>query len=390
MRTCDKISFCIKEKFYLQEKMARILIKDVSKRYGEVLAVKDMNLDVKDKEFIVLVGPSGCGKSTTLRMIAGLEVITTGEIYIGDRLINEVPPKDRKVAMVFQEYALYPHMTAYDNIAFGLKVRHESRKEIDKRVRRAAQMLELTELLDRKPGLLSGGERQRVALSRAIVRNPDVFLFDEPLSNLDAKLRTQARNDLIKLHRRLGVTSVYVTHDQTEAMTMGDRVAVLSHGVIQQIGAPGELYDHPQNKHVAGFIGSPAMNFIESKLVKKDGKIWIDGKGFMIKVPDNYIPLIEGYINKEVIFGIRPENVSLGRASFPSNEENTISAVVEMIEPLGTETVVHLTTPNPGNHTFISLSGREAIRLRRGEKVKVIFNLNKMHAFEKDTEKAIM
>jgi len=370
--------------------MARVLIKDVSKRYGEVLAVKDMNLDAKDKEFIVLVGPSGCGKSTTLRMIAGLEVITSGEIYIGDRLINEVPPKDRKVAMVFQEYALYPHMTAYDNIAFGMKVRHESRKEIDKRVRRAAQMLELTELLDRKPGLLSGGERQRVALSRAIVRNPDVFLFDEPLSNLDAKLRTQARNDLIKLHRRLGVTSIYVTHDQTEAMTMGDRVAVLSHGIIQQVGTPGELYDHPQNKHVAGFIGSPAMNFIDCKLVRKDGKIWIDGKGFMIKVPDNYIPLIEGYINKEVIFGIRPENVYWGQAPFPSNEENTISAVVEMIEPLGTETVVHLTTPNPGNHAFISLTGREAIRLRRGQKVKVTFNLSKMHVFEKDTEKAIM
>jgi len=370
--------------------MARVLIKDVSKRYGEVLAVKDMNLDVKDREFIVLVGPSGCGKSTTLRMIAGLEVITSGEIYIGDRLINDVPPKDRKVAMVFQEYALYPHMTAYDNIAFGLKVRHESRREIDKKVRRAAQMLELTELLDRKPGLLSGGERQRVALCRAIVRNPDVFLFDEPLSNLDAKLRTQARNDLIKLHRRLGVTSIYVTHDQTEAMTMGDRVAVLSHGVIQQVGTPGELYDHPQNKHVAGFIGSPAMNFIECKLVKKDGKIWIDGKGFTVKVPDNYIPLTESFINKEIIFGIRPENVYIGRAPVSSNEENTIPAVVEMVEPLGTEVVVHLTSPDPGKHGFISLSGREALRLRRGERIKVIFDLSKMHAFEKDTEKAIM
>lgn len=370
--------------------MARVLIKDVSKRYGEVLAVKDMNLDVKDREFIVLVGPSGCGKSTTLRMIAGLEVITSGQIYIGDRLINDVPPKDRKVAMVFQEYALYPHMTAYDNIAFGLKVRHESRREIDKKVRRAAQMLELTELLDRKPALLSGGERQRVALCRAIVRNPDVFLFDEPLSNLDAKLRTQARNDLIKLHRRLGVTSIYVTHDQTEAMTMGDRVAVLSHGVIQQVGTPGELYDHPQNKHVAGFIGSPAMNFIECKLVKKDGKIWIDGKGFTVKVPDNYIPLTESFINKEIIFGIRPENVYIGRAPVSSNEENTIPAVVEMVEPLGTEVVVHLTSPDPGKHGFISLSGREALRLRRGERIKVIFDLSKMHAFEKDTEKAIM
>ena len=369
--------------------MARVLIKDASKKYGEVLAVKDMNLEVKDKEFMVLVGPSGCGKSTTLRMVAGLEVVTSGEIYIGDRLINDVPPKDRRVAMVFQEYALYPHMTAYDNIAFGLRVRHEPRKEIDKKVKRAAQMMELSELLERKPGLLSGGERQRVALCRAIVRSPDVFLFDEPLSNLDAKLRTQARNDLIKLHRRLGVTSIYVTHDQTEAMTMGDRVAILSNGVIQQVGTPAELYDHPRNRHVAGFIGSPAMNFIDSKLVKKDKNIWVDGKGFMLRVPDNFIDLLESYVDKDVLFGIRPEDVSLGETP-SSNEENTISAVVEMVEPLGTETVVHFTSPNPGNHAFICLTGREAIRLKRGQGLKVTFNLNKMHVFEKDTEKMIV
>lgn len=369
--------------------MARVLIKDASKKYGEVLAVKDMNLEIKDREFMVLVGPSGCGKSTTLRMVAGLEVITSGEIYIGDRLVNDVPPKDRRVAMVFQEYALYPHMTAYENIAFGLKVRHESRKEIDKKVKRVAQMMEIIELLERKPGLLSGGERQRVALCRAIVRNPDVFLFDEPLSNLDAKLRTQARNDLIKLHRRLEVTSIYVTHDQTEAMTMGDRVAILSQGVIQQVGAPAELYDHPRNRHVAGFIGSPAMNFISLKLVKKDKKMWADGKGFMLRVPDNYISFIESYVNKDVLFGIRPEDVSLGQTP-SSNEENTISAVVEMVEPLGTETVVHFNSASPGSHAFIALTGREAIRLRRGEKLKLTFDLSKMHVFEKDTEKTIV
>ena len=369
--------------------MARVLIKDVNKKYGEVLAVKDMNLEIKDREFMVLVGPSGCGKSTTLRMVAGLEVITSGEIYIGNRLINDVPPKDRRVAMVFQEYALYPHMTAYDNIAFGLRVRHEPRKEIDKRVRRVAQMMELSELLERKPALLSGGERQRVALCRAIVRKPDVFLFDEPLSNLDAKLRTQARNDLIKLHRRLEVTSIYVTHDQTEAMTMGDRVAVLSQGVLQQVGTPAELYDHPHNRHVAGFIGSPAMNFIDSKLVKKDKKVWIDGKGFMLRVPDNYISSIESYVDKDVLFGIRPEDVSSGQTP-SSNEENTISAIVEMVEPLGTETVVHLTSPDPGNHAFTLLTGREAIRLKRGQGLKVTLDLNKMHVFEKDTEKTII
>lgn len=369
--------------------MARVLIKDASKKYGEVLAVKDMNLEIKDKEFMVLVGPSGCGKSTTLRMVAGLEVITSGEIYIGDRLINDVPPKDRKVAMVFQEYALYPHMTAYDNIAFGLRIRHEPRKEIDKNVRRVAQMMELSELLERKPALLSGGERQRVALCRAIVRNPDVFLFDEPLSNLDAKLRTQARNDLIKLHRRLGVTSIYVTHDQTEAMTMGDRLAILSQGIIQQVGTPAELYDNPRNRHVAGFIGSPAMNFIDSKLIKKNRKVWVDGKGFMLRVPDNYSSLIESYVNKDVLFGIRPEDVSLEQTP-PFNEENTISAVVEMVEPLGTETVVHFNSPSPGNHAFTVLTGREGIRLRRGENLKVTFDPNKMHFFEKDTEKTIM
>lgn len=360
--------------------MAKVLIKNVTKKYKGISAIKDMNLDVKDKEFITLVGPSGCGKTTTLKMIAGLEAITSGNIYIGNRLINDVPPKDRKIAMVFQEYALYPHMTAYENIAFGLKIRHEPKKEIDKKVKKVAKMMELTELLNRNPGLLSGGERQRVALCRAIVRNPDVFLFDEPLSNLDSKLRTQARNDLIKLHRRLGVTSIYVTHDQTEAMTMGDRVAVMSKGVIQQTGTPVELYDHPRNKHVAGFIGSPAMNFINSRLLRKNGAVWIENLSFLI--PDNYISLIKNYINEEVIFGIRPEDISLS-----TNRKNSISMEVEMIEPLGTEVIVYLTLEN---YSFTCLTDRKAMRLDRGEKVKVTFDLEKIHLFDKDTERAII
>jgi len=360
--------------------MAKVLIKNVTKKYEGILAIKDMNLDIKDKEFMVLVGPSGCGKTTTLKMIAGLEAITSGNIYIGDRLINNVSPKDRKIAMVFQEYALYPHMTAYENIAFGLRIRHEPKKEIDKKVKKVAKMMGLTELLNRNPGLLSGGERQRVALCRAIIRNPDVFLFDEPLSNLDSKLRTQARNDLIKLHRRLEVTSIYVTHDQTEAMTMGDRVAVMSKGVIQQVGIPAELYDHPQNKHVAGFIGSPAMNFINSRLVNKNGAILLESLNFLIL--DSYAPLIKNYVAEEVIFGIRPEDISLS-----TSRKNSISMEVEMIEPLGTEAIVYLTFKN---YSFTCLTNRKAVSLRRGEKVKVTFDLEKIHLFEKDTEKAII
>jgi len=243
--------------------MARLLLKNVTKTYGDVVAVRNMNLEVKDKEFMVMVGPSGCGKSSTLRMIAGLEVISSGEIYIGDRLINEIPPKDRKVGMVFQEYALYPHLTAKENIEFPLKVAGIPRRQREKEIMAAVDLAEFPkELLNRRPGELSGGERQRIALCRAIVKHAEIFLFDEPLSNLDAKLRNQVRNDIIKLQKRLEVTTLYVTHDQTEAMTMGDRVAVLSHGVLQQVGTPSELYDHPQNKHVAGFIGSPAMNFL--------------------------------------------------------------------------------------------------------------------------------
>lgn len=359
--------------------MAKVKIENVTKAYEGVLAIEDMNLDVKDTEFVVLVGPSGCGKTTTLKLIAGLEPITSGNIYIGDRLINRVPPKDRKIAMVFQEYALYPHMTVYGNIAFGLKVRHESKKEIDKKVKKVAKMMGLTKLLGRNPGFLSGGERQRVALCRAIVRNPDVFLFDEPLSNLDSKLRTQARNDLIKLHRRLGVTSIYVTHDQTEAMTMGDRVVVMSKGVIQQVGTPAELYDNPQNKHVAGFIGSVPMNFIASKLLRKNGDVWVES--LSLKVLNRHFSLIARYINKEVIVGIRPEDIY-----FSIDGKNGIPMEVEMVEPLGTEVIVYLTSQE---RSFTCLTDRKAVRLKRGEKIRVNFDLEKIHFFEKDTEKVI-
>jgi len=372
--------------------MPGLLIKNVSKRYGEVVAVKNMNLEIKDKEFVVLVGPSGCGKSSTLRMVAGLEVISSGEIYIGDRLINEVPPKDRNVGMVFQEYGLYPHLTAKENIAFPLKVTHIPRKQREKEIRSAVKLAGLPEeLLNHRPGELSGGERQRIALCRAIVKHAQIFLFDEPLSNLDAKLRNQVRNDIIKLQKRLEVTTLYVTHDQTEAMTMGDRVAVLSHGVMQQIGTPGELYDHPQNKHVAGFIGSPSMNFLEIKIFEKsEGKFWMDGEGFMLRIPDNYTSALKKYNGQKVIFGIRPENVYREGEVISPSEENTILGMVEMVEPLGTETIVHYNTPEPGIQPLASLTSREAIGLKRGSKERLVLDLSKMHAFEKDTEKAII
>jgi len=361
--------------------MAKVVIKNVNKEYDGALVIKDMNLDVKDEEFMVLVGPSGCGKTTTLKMIAGLEEITSGEIYIGDRLINEVPPKDRRIAMVFQEYALYPNMTVYDNIAFGLKVRHEPKREIDRKVKEVAEMLEISALLKRLPGLLSGGERQRVALCRAIVRNPDVFLFDEPLSNLDSKLRTQARNNLIRLHRRLGVTSIYVTHDQTEAMTMGDRVVVLSKGVVQQVGIPSELYDHPQNKHVAGFIGSPMMNFISTKLGRENGTLLVEREGFRLRLTGIKA---DSYVDKEVIFGVRPEDISLS-----DNGKDSILMKVEMVEPLGTETIVYLTLPELED-SLACLTDNKTGRLLRGEKVRATFDLEKVHLFDKVTEKTII
>ena len=290
--------------------MAQVNLRNLVKKFSEdVVAVNNVNLDIEDKEFVVLVGPSGCGKTTTLRMVAGLEDISEGEIYIGDRLVNDVPPKDRNIAMVFQNYALYPHMTVYKNMAFSLKLRRTPKDEIERRVKAAADILGIGELLDRKPKQLSGGQRQRVAVGRAIVRQPEVFLFDEPLSNLDAKLRVNMRAELIKLHERLDATMIYVTHDQVEAMTMGDRIVVMRNGFIQQVGPPMEVYNQPQNQFVAGFIGSPPMNFMEARLVPDNGGLAIEIRGMRLPLPPHKAKSAEAYTNKSVVFGIRPEDI---------------------------------------------------------------------------------
>ena len=294
--------------------MASISLKGIYKIYpGDVTAVSDFNLEIEDKEFIILVGPSGCGKSTTLRMIAGLEEISKGELYIGDRLVNDVPPKDRDIAMVFQNYALYPHMTVYKNMAFGLELRKTPKDEIDKRVREAARVLDIEHLLDRKPKALSGGQRQRVALGRAMVRNPAVFLLDEPLSNLDAKLRTSMRTEIIKLHQKLGTTFIYVTHDQTEAMTMGDRIVVMKDGLIQQVDTPQNLYDYPCNMFVGGFIGSPQMNFLDATLVKEGSNYYVDlGGDKLLIAPEKVTSALDAYVGKAIKAGIRPEDIKDG------------------------------------------------------------------------------
>src|SRR5919109_102122 len=320
--------------------MAQVLLKDLNKKYDEVHAVKDVNLHIRDKEFMVLVGPSGCGKSTTLRMVAGLEEITGGEIVIGDRVVNDLPPKDRDIAMVFQNYALYPHMTVYDNMAFGLKMRKFPKAEIAKRVQDAAEILGIQELLKRKPRQLSGGQRQRVAVGRAIVRHPQVFLFDEPLSNLDAKLRVQMRVELKRLHDRLETTAIYVTHDQVEAMTLGDRVVVMKDGWIQQVGEPLELYSRPANKFVAGFIGSPAMNFADVAITGADGAMRAHNAGFGIDVPRELAPRLLPYADREVIVGIRPEDLRVANGSDPPGL--CIDAVVEVVEKLGSEILLDL------------------------------------------------
>src|SRR5512139_2881732 len=289
--------------------MASVKYEHVFKRYGEVVAVNDLNIEIADKEFLVFVGPSGCGKTTSLRLLAGLEEITEGNIYIGDRLVNDVAPKDRDIAMVFQSYALYPHMSVYENMAFGLKLRKTPKAEIDRRVKEAAQILGIELLLDRKPKQLSGGQRQRVAVGRAIVREPKVFLFDEPLSNLDAKLRVETRANLSKLHQQLQTTFIYVTHDQIEAMTMASRIAVINKGLLQQVDTPQMLYDHPDNLFVAGFIGSPAMNFFKTKLVRGDGKLFVDGGSFKLEVPAFRTDAYSKFVDKPVIMGIRPEDI---------------------------------------------------------------------------------
>ncbi len=378
--------------------MAGLTLKGIYKKYpGGVVAVKDVNLEIKDKEFIVLVGPSGCGKSTTLRMIAGLEEISEGELYIGDRLVNDIAPKDRDIAMVFQNYALYPHMTVFENMAFGLKLRKVPKDEIERKVNEAAKILDLTHLLDRKPKAMSGGQRQRVALGRAIVRSPQVFLLDEPLSNLDAKLRAQMRTEISKIHKKLGTTFIYVTHDQTEAMTMGDRIVCMKDGIIQQVDTPQELYEKPVNKFVAGFLGSPQMNFIDAVLKKANGTYYVEfgsedtktsrGVKYTIKVPKAKVNNeLANFVDKEVILGIRPESIHDEEMYLSNATTGIINAQVEITEMMGAETYLYLVCEG------IPLTARVSPRstARPQDEIKVALDPNRIHIFDKETENTII
>ncbi|MDD5246303.1 MAG: sn-glycerol-3-phosphate ABC transporter ATP-binding protein UgpC [Candidatus Omnitrophica bacterium] len=367
--------------------MAQVSLKNVTKIYASGVKVVDrLNLGVENKEFMVLVGPSGCGKSTSLRMIAGLEEISSGDIFIGNKRVNDVPAKDRDIAMVFQNYALYPHFTVFENMAFGLKLRRYPKSEIIQRVNEAADILGIKRMLDRKPRELSGGERQRVALGRAIVRKPMVFLFDEPLSNLDAKLRVQMRTEIHKLHIRLQTTIIYVTHDQTEAMTMGDRIAVMRDGVLQQVGDPINIYDSPKNKFVAGFIGSPPMNFMTGRIIKKDSKFYFDEGKIKTKLVEEMYKAIQPYANKEVIFGIRSEDIYDKLFVSDAPPENVIRANCEVIEPMGSEVYLYLST---GRHTFIARVGAHD-RPQVNSDMDLVFDMSKVHFFDKDTEETII
>lgn len=369
--------------------MASVKLKNVFKRYdGGVTAVNDFNLDIEDKEFIILVGPSGCGKTTTLRMIAGLEEISDGEVYIGEKLVNDVQPKDRDIAMVFQNYALYPHMTVFDNMAFGLKLRKVPKAEIKRKVHEAAKILDIEHLLDRKPKALSGGQRQRVALGRAIVREPKVFLMDEPLSNLDAKLRVQMRTEISKLHQNLQITFIYVTHDQTEAMTMGTRIVVMKDGFIQQVDTPTSLYERPNNLFVAGFIGSPQMNFITAKVEKRGNEIHLLFGKDDIKLPEGKAKRLEGsdYIGKEVIMGIRPEDLHDEAVFLESMPDSIVEGKIEVVEMLGSETLLYMVVEG----VDFTAKVNPRTKAKPGDVVKVAIDTNKIHLFDKDTEKTIM
>lgn len=367
--------------------MAKVIFEHVTKKFsGNVIAVKDATLEIKDKEFVVFVGPSGCGKTTSLRMVAGLEEITEGNIYIGDNIVNNVAPKDRDIAMVFQNYALYPHMDVYNNMAFGLKLRKFPKTEIDRRVKETAKILGIENLLDRKPKALSGGQRQRVALGRAIVREPKVFLMDEPLSNLDAKLRVQTRAEISKLHNRLKTTIIYVTHDQIEAMTMGDRIVVMKDGIIQQVGAPLDIYDNPINVFVAGFIGTPPMNFMDGVVKEDKGKLILDCNVFKINIPDGKFKTVRQYINKPVIFGIRPEAINEREMVPDATPEQIITAMVDVSELIGSEVNAYMSV---GEHSFVARLESHT-KVVDGEKHQVVFNQNKIHLFDKDTEKTIV
>jgi len=365
--------------------MATVTFDHVWKKYGDVVAVKDLNLDIQDEEFLVLVGPSGCGKTTALRMIAGLEEISEGELKIGDRVVNNLAPKDRDVAMVFQSYALYPHMSVYDNLAFGLKLRKIPKAEIDKRVRDAAATIELTNLLDRKPKQLSGGQRQRVALGRAIVREPAVFLMDEPLSNLDAKLRVQTRAEIARLHQRLRTTVVYVTHDQVEAMTMGDRIAVMNFGVLQQVGPPQELYERPVNKFVAGFIGSPAMNFINVKFETENGRNVLRTDNVELPLPERLQSVVESNTG-ELTAGVRPEHFHIVNGVKPQGEGATLKATIDVVEFLGNEELLHLRV---GEHDLVAIVDASH-RVKPGDQMDMWVPIEKIHLFDAEDGRALV
>ena len=374
--------------------MASLSLRHIYKKYpGGVTAVSDFNLEVKDKEFLVLVGPSGCGKTTTLRMIAGLEEITEGELFIGDRLVNDVAPKDREIAMVFQNYALYPHMSVFENMSFGLKLNKVPKEKIKRLVEEAARILDITHLLDRKPKALSGGQKQRVALGRAIVREPKVFLLDEPLSNLDAKLRAAMRTELTKLHKRVGTTFVYVTHDQVEAMTMATRIVVMKDGLIQQVDTPQRLYDYPCNIFVAGFIGTPQMNFINGKLVKKDDGVYFDFQNVSLKLPEEKANAeeIKDYIGQDVVVGLRPEAISDVADAVAANPEYSFEVNVDVTELMGAEIYLYLTVGDPEDEPT-SLIARVSSRSqsRAGDKIKVAVDMSRFHIFDKDTEVCIL
>ncbi len=358
--------------------MSTVTFDHVTKQYGEVTAVDDLNLEIQDGEFLVLVGPSGCGKTTSLRMIAGLEEITSGTLRIGERVVNDVAPKDRDIAMVFQSYALYPHMSVYDNLAFGLKLRKVPKAEIDKRVKEAAETIQLTGLLQRKPKELSGGQRQRVALGRAIVREPAVFLMDEPLSNLDAKLRVQTRAEIARLHQRLQTTIVYVTHDQVEAMTMGSRIAVMSQAKLQQVGAPQELYDHPANQFVAGFIGSPAMNFVETTVTGGGGGTTLEAPGLSIPVPPRFREALGPTTGGKVLAGFRPEHLDIGQAA---EGVATLKARADVVEYLGNEELLHVDVAGADLVAVVSA----AHRVKPDDELTLVLPLDKLHLFDPET-----
>jgi multiple sugar transport system ATP-binding protein len=357
--------------------MANVKFHHVSKNFGNTVAVEDFNLEIKDREFVVLVGPSGCGKSTTLRMLAGLEKITEGTVEIDQEIVNKVHPKDRDIAMVFQNYALYPHMTVYKNMAFGLQLRRFAKDEINRRVNETAEILEIKDLLKRKPRELSGGQRQRVAVGRAIVRKPKVFLFDEPLSNLDAKLRVQMRAEILKLHQRLQSTVIYVTHDQIEAMTMGSKIVIMNKGRMMQVGKPIEVYDNPINKFVAGFIGSPAMNFLEAELTEKDGALWVCNESFRLPVPDSKSDMVAAHKNQKFLFGIRPEHIYDREFLKEYDPRHVIKANVALIEPVGAFVILQITI---GKDTLVAQVDSHT-RAALNEEIELVVDMEKMHFF---------